>query len=154
MAVSSKEPTSVRRYVQIMAARGDLESTVRKFSPKRAFEIYQKLLRERRPGTQYMVWSLLCRAAGQGVGEAQKSVANFCRGDWVDTNPTREWMREAGISTNDQIAYTWYTLAAASGNSSAQDSLGVLAERMTAKEIAEAEQAVRNWKLGDCPLPY
>ena len=51
-----------------------------------------------------------------------------------------------GVAKDDVIAYMWYNLAAASGHESGKKGRDLLAKRMTAEKIAEAQRLSRDWK--------
>jgi hypothetical protein len=51
-----------------------------------------------------------------------------------------------GVARDNVRAYLWYRLAEEAGNPSAAQGRAGLRERMTAAEIAEAEQLARDWK--------
>jgi TPR repeat protein len=51
-----------------------------------------------------------------------------------------------GVARDNVRAYLWYLLAEEAGNPSAAQGRAGLRERMTAAEIAEAEQLARDWK--------
>lgn len=52
----------------------------------------------------------------------------------------------SGGATLDLIeAHKWFNLAAVAGNEAAQEARGDIAEDMTAREIATAQRAARDW---------
>ena len=57
-------------------------------------------------------------------------------------------LNEAGNGTTQDFvqAHKWYNLAAARGHRHAADARDALAERMTDRQVAEAQQAARDWQ--------
>ena len=43
-------------------------------------------------------------------------------------------------------AHIWYNLSAAQGNATAQKNRDIIAQRITAEQIAEAQKFARDWK--------
>jgi hypothetical protein len=116
-----------------------------------AFAVYKQLSQEAE--TTADAWRWLCLAANGSNGDAQGRV-----GHWHSTLVWQwgmerlDWLRdEVGIQPDNRVAYMWYILAAASGNSSEDESRESVAEEMTSDEIFQAEQMARDWKPGDCP---
>lgn len=58
----------------------------------------------------------------------------------------------SGTPQNFVLAHQWYNLAAAEGNRHAATARDSLTERMTSKQLAEAQQAARAWKPEDEPV--
>ena len=81
------------------------------------------------------------REALQEFGEAARS------GD-ADAQYMLGRLHEAGNGTAQDFveAHKWYNLAAARGHRHAADARDSLAERMTAGQVAEAQQATRGWQ--------
>lgn len=81
------------------------------------------------------------RQALQEFGKAAKS------GD-ADAQYMLGRLHEAGNGTTQDFveAHKWYNLAAARGHRHATEARDSLAERMTAEQIAEAQQATRGWQ--------
>ncbi len=51
-----------------------------------------------------------------------------------------------GVPEDDGQAYMWFNLAASQGNETATENRDLLAERMTAADISEAQRLAREWK--------
>lgn len=86
------------------------------------------------------------RQALQAFGEPARS------GD-ADAQYMLGRMHEAGNGTAQDFveAHKWYNLAAARGHRHAAEARNSLAERMTAGQIAEAQQATRGWQPEQAP---
>ena len=73
------------------------------------------------------------KAASQGHERAQAQIgAMYARGQ--------------GVPKNAVFAYLWTSLSAAAGNAESARKRDVLARKMTADELAEAETLVRAWR--------
>lgn len=53
-------------------------------------------------------------------------------------------------SADPVLAYVWYSAAATRGNSGGAMSKELIAMKMAAEQIAEAEKLVKEWKVGSC----
>ena len=51
-----------------------------------------------------------------------------------------------GMARDSKLAYMWFSLAATQGYSAAAEGRSLMATTMTAAQIADAEQLVRDWK--------
>ncbi len=120
-----------------------------------AYERYQILRSEDTVGLT--AWRLLCSAANAGYSKAQAEVGNWHRTaiweSWRSGNEDKlRLLRKVGFRPDDQIAYMWYTLAMSNGDESVQYSRDFyVADVLTEREIAQAEQFAREWKPGGCP---
>jgi hypothetical protein len=108
------------------------------------------------------------KAAEQGHVEAQLILGRmYFNGDGVPENAveTLKWVRKAaeqgyakaqivlanmydigqGVPKDYVAAYMWLNLAAAQGNEGAKKGKGILSERMTREQIAEAQKLSREW---------
>jgi len=108
------------------------------------------------------------KAAEQGHVEAQLILGRmYFNGDGVpeDAVETVKWVRKAaeqgyakaqivlanmydigqGVPKDYVAAYMWLNLAAAQGNEGAKKGKGILSERMTREQIAEAQKLSREW---------
>jgi hypothetical protein len=118
------------------------------------FAYYKHLSSKREMFTK--AWGILCKIANDGYGKAQSEVGYWHKSSawsaWKGTANNRlPWLKEIGIEPNNRIAFMWYELAVLNGDSTAVAGRGYVAADMTAEEIAQAEQMVRDWKPGDCP---
>jgi TPR repeat protein len=97
-------------------------------------------------------WEWLCKAADQGYVKAQVEIAHWHRTTtWEFGQPDRlEWLREAGIHADDQIAYLWYTIAAREDDNRLRTRNNLFYGKLTEEGIIEAKDMVRNWKPGQC----
>lgn len=50
-----------------------------------------------------------------------------------------------GVDQDNVEAYMWYNLAAAQGDEKAKTNKGIISERMTSEQIAEAQKLSREW---------
>ena len=50
-----------------------------------------------------------------------------------------------GVAQDDVMGYMWCNLAAAQGNEEAKTNKGIISERMTREQIAEAQKLSREW---------
>ena len=73
------------------------------------------------------------KAAEQGDAAAQNNLGNAY------------WGEGRGVSQNDMNAYMWFTLAASSGYKDTSTNRDLVAEKMSPKEIAEAQHLAREW---------
>ena len=108
------------------------------------------------------------KAAEQGHVEAQLILGRmYFNGDGVpeDAVETVKWVRKAaeqgyakaqivlanmydigqGVPKDYVAAYMWLNLAAAQGNEGAKKGKGILSEKMTKEQIAEAQKLSREW---------
>lgn len=65
----------------------------------------------------------------------------------------RMYERGEGVPRNPVQAYMWYSLAHKGGNGDAGLAAHFLKQKMTAQQIAQAEQAVANFRPGAAPPP-
>ncbi|MDA8736374.1 sel1 repeat family protein, partial [Opitutales bacterium] len=73
-----------------------------------------------------------CQAAEQGHAAAQFNLGEmYANGD--------------GITEDTVIAYMWFNLAASQDYEDAKENKGMLSERMTREQIAEAQKLSREW---------
>ena len=73
-----------------------------------------------------------CQAAEQGHAAAQFNLGEmYANGD--------------GITEDAVIAYMWFNLAASQDYEDAEENKGMLSERMTREQIAEAQKLSREW---------
>jgi TPR repeat protein len=73
------------------------------------------------------------KAANRGLADAQYDVG-------------RMYAEGHGVRQDYVIAYMWLTLAAAQGDRRAMQNRGVLSQRMTRDQIAEAQKLAREWR--------
>jgi len=74
----------------------------------------------------------LKKAAEQGDADAQFNLGYM-------------YYKGNGVVEDDVMAYLWWNLAAAQGFESAKKNKGILSERMTREQIAEAQKLSREW---------
>jgi TPR repeat protein len=72
-------------------------------------------------------------AADQGRAEAQFFLGNM-------------YVKGQGVPEDYVLAHMWFTLAAAKGDEGAKEGRNMLAEHMTAAQIAEAQRLASEWK--------
>ena len=86
-------------------------------------------------------WSWLCLAATNGHAVAQNTLATRYRDGLspVEQDPVR--------------AYYWYSAASKNGLSAATISRDAMSQRMTARDLKEAQARVDAGKPGSCALP-
>jgi uncharacterized protein len=72
-------------------------------------------------------------AADQGRAEAQFFLGNM-------------YVKGQGVPEDYVFAHMWFTLAAAKGDEGAKEGRNMLAEHMTAAQIAEAQRLASEWK--------
>lgn len=84
----------------------------------------------------------------QAYREALQEFGEAARGGDADAQYMLGRLHEAGNGTAQDFveAHKWYNLAAARGHRHAAEARDSLAERMTAGQIAEAQQATRGWQ--------
>ena len=127
-----------------------LEERATEGNPAAAYAYYEHLSRERQTFAE--AWRWLCKAASNGYGNAQAEVGRRHNPKlWFFTRQAQWLQDEVGIQPDNRIAYMWYTLADSNGGSAADGARDQVVPDMTADEITQAEQMVRNWKPGDCP---
>ncbi|GHC16914.1 peptidoglycan-binding protein [Aidingimonas halophila] len=87
----------------------------------------------------------------QEYRQALQEFGDAARSDDADAQYMLGRMHEAGNGTAQDFvqAHKWYNLAAARGHSHATEARDSLAERMTTEQIAEAQQAAREWQPGE-----
>ena len=116
-----------------------------------------------------MKWYLV--AAERGVAKARFNLGIIYQNGWgvpADDARALKWYREAarqgyadaqvnlgfryavgqGVPKDLVQAHMWSNLAAERGNEMAMDNRALVAEKMTAAEIAEAQRLAREWKPG------
>jgi hypothetical protein len=117
-----------------------------------AYSLYKQLSKDTKTSTY--AWRWLCKAANEQYAQAQAKA-----GYWHQQNTwkyldqqTRSELEVIGVRPDNQIAHMWFAVAATSGAADSQlANKGWGASVLTADEIAQAEQMVRDWKPGDCP---
>lgn len=109
------------------------------------------------------------RAAEQGLARAQLNLGlMYAKGDGVaeDDSEAARWLRKAaergsaaaqyrlgvmyergeGVAQDFVLAHLWLDLARAQGNATARRSMKPLVAKMTAEQMAEAEQMAQEWE--------
>jgi len=142
-AIELAELTGSSAPVKRLAQEGDATA---------AYAMYAMLSDERE--TIVDAWKYLCSAASAGNAKAQAEVGYWHRQSVFEFSLKQlPWIRtQIGIRPNDRIAYAWYTLAAAAGDPKAMNVRNkLIAPRMTAQDVTEAQRLAAAWKPGDCP---
>lgn len=121
--------------------------------PAAAYAMYRLLSDDRE--TTVAAWKYLCSAANSGDAGAQSEVGYWHRQDIarrVAGDQLASIREEVGIRASNRVAYAWYTLAAAGGDTKAESARQQdLAPSMTPAEIVDAQRIAGEWKPGDCP---
>lgn len=148
------EVTAAIELAELTGNLAPLEQWVTKGNQPAAFAYYKHLSSKREMFTE--AWGILCKIANESYGKAQSEVGYWHKSSawsaWKGTANNRlPWLKEIEIEPNNRIAFMWYELAVLNGDSTAVAGRGYVAADMTAEEIAQAEQMVRDWKPGDCP---
>jgi hypothetical protein len=73
------------------------------------------------------------KAAEQGYLNAQYNIGVMCA-------------EGQGVGEDLVQAYMWFSLVAASGDSTAKKNMEIIAARMTPSQIAEAQRLAKEWK--------
>jgi TPR repeat protein len=141
LAVQGDRPAAIE-LAEIFGDLGPLRKFAEQGDVQAAFEIYEQLTTGEDLNSDSLKW--LCEAANAGHAKARKTLAHL----------HHSWGEKEGydIEESNRIAYTWYTLAAASG-ANTLGSRNLLAKEMTAEDEARAEEMARDWKPGQCPAP-
>jgi TPR repeat protein len=80
------------------------------------------------------------RAAGQGYTNAQRNLGEL-------------YFTGKGVKRDYVQSYKWFNLCAASGNETCADHRDVVAKKLSASKLAEAQRLAREWKPKVNPVP-
>ena len=92
------------------------------------------------------VWPLLCTAAEAGHAGAQMELGFWQRADLKVPEEFSE-----PLEKDNRLAYVWYRLAELNGGD-ATNARQYVANLLTEEERTQANEMVRNWRPGACPL--
>jgi TPR repeat protein len=80
------------------------------------------------------------KAAGQGYTNAQRNLGEL-------------YFTGKGVKRDYVESYKWFNLCAASGNETCADHRDVVAKKLSASKLAEAQRLAREWKPTVKPVP-
>lgn len=85
------------------------------------------------PASAATAFDWYMKAAEQGLAKAQvKTALMYAKGD--------------GVDQSNVLAYLWFDLAARNGDTKSAQARDLMARRMTAEDIEEANRLARNWR--------
>ncbi len=144
--VDSAVPASADDFVVAVAAYegGDFE---------RAFEELKPLAAQGHAASQWALGTmyLLGRGVPKNYAEALKWLQKAAGSEQAAAMNNLGFMyhKSEGIPPDFVRAHMWYNLAAARGHGLAKKNLDIVADKMTAAQIAEAQNLARDWQPTD-----